>query len=302
LHRADTVIDGWETDSIRVRAATVRGYSHRYDGSPRQDDFALAILPECGWLVAAVADGVSSARQSHIGSSEALRFVTSWLAASKPGSLTEINWKALVDGAAWHLVETARKLLQDPGADAKAAEKEVATTLICAVVAPGAEGFEASVIGIGDSGVWLLGSEGFSKVKGGKAEASGGISSSAVNGLPQVPTEIVSVSVAVKSGQALLLGTDGFGDPLGDGDGLVGGLFKRGLIDSVPSLIEFAHMLDFSRETFDDDRTLVAIWPKIPASTKEGQPAQPTALAPIPDSSLAVAHQRPEHKTEVGRR
>jgi len=24
----------------------------------------------------------------------------------------------------------------------------------------------------------------------------------------------------------------------------------------------FAHVLDFSRETFDDDRTLVSIWPR----------------------------------------
>jgi hypothetical protein len=31
---------------------------------------------------------------------------------------------------------------------------------------------------------------------------------------------------------------------------------------SVPSLIEFAHAVDFSRETFDDDRTLVAVWPR----------------------------------------
>jgi hypothetical protein len=25
-----------------------------------------------------------------------------------------------------------------------------------------------------------------------------------------------------------------------------------------------AHLLDFSRETFDDDRTLVALWPRLP--------------------------------------
>jgi hypothetical protein len=39
----------------------------------------------------------------------------------------------------------------------------------------------------------------------------------------------------------------------------------------VPSLIEFAHMVDFSRETFDDDRTLVAVWPRRPDSTDTGR-------------------------------
>jgi hypothetical protein len=34
------------------------------------------------------------------------------------------------------------------------------------------------------------------------------------------------------------------------------------LSPSVPSLIEFAHAVDFSRETFDDDRTVVAVWPR----------------------------------------
>jgi hypothetical protein len=29
-----------------------------------------------------------------------------------------------------------------------------------------------------------------------------------------------------------------------------------------PSLGEFAHAMDFSRETFDDDRTLVAVMPR----------------------------------------
>lgn len=43
----------------------------------------------------------------------------------------------------------------------------------------------------------------------------------------------------------------------------VGDLFRDVLTrPSPPSLIEFAHAVDFSRETFDDDRTLVAVWPK----------------------------------------
>jgi hypothetical protein len=61
----------------------------------------------------------------------------------------------------------------------------------------------------------------------------------------------------------LLVGTDGFGDPLGDGDGKVGQLFAEHL-KMPPPPRALAHLLDFSRETFDDDRTLLAIWPLPP--------------------------------------
>jgi hypothetical protein len=61
----------------------------------------------------------------------------------------------------------------------------------------------------------------------------------------------------------LLIATDGIGDPLGTGQGGVGNLFREVLTKPTPpSLIEFAHAVDFSRETFDDDRTLVAVWPR----------------------------------------
>lgn len=56
------------------------------------------------------------------------------------------------------------------------------------------------------------------------------------------------------------------GDPLGDGDGRVGALFARHLA-VPPTPLRLAHVLDFSHETFDDDRTLVAVWPNSSAGT-----------------------------------
>ena len=54
------------------------------------------------------------------------------------------------------------------------------------------------------------------------------------------------------------------------------------LCPSVPSLIEFAHAVDFSRETFDDDRTLVAVWPRkqVPAraAPEWRRPGSPVGL------------------------
>ncbi|MGW4092871.1 protein phosphatase 2C domain-containing protein [Nocardia sp. NPDC004750] len=64
-YRADTMIDGWSRGPFAVRAVSVRGYLHRYNGAPRQDDFAVTAAPERDRLIVAVADGVSAARSSH---------------------------------------------------------------------------------------------------------------------------------------------------------------------------------------------------------------------------------------------
>ena len=104
--------------------------------------------------------------------------------------------------------------------------------------------------------------------------AADGIASSAVVGLPRVPTEVIPAVVDVGDGDVLLIGTDGIGDPLGTGHGGVGNLLREVLTGpSVPSLIEFAHAVDFSREAFDDDRTLVAVWPRkqVPAPSEAGR-------------------------------
>jgi hypothetical protein len=74
--------------------------------------------------------------------------------------------------------------------------------------------------------------------------------------------------------------------PLGTGHGGVGNLFGEVLTGPwVPSLIEFAHAVGFSRETFDDDRTVVAVWPRTQVSAQSpagwrgpGPPNRPGGL------------------------
>jgi hypothetical protein len=137
--------------------------------------------------------------------------------------------------------------------------------LVCAIIEPAHEAsLRAYLIGIGDSPAWVLtGSGDFVQVLASKEESASGISSSAVSGLPRVPTGLAPTVVEVAPGEVLLVGTDGVGDPLGSGQGAVGDLI-RAIAGGQrrPSLIEFAHGVDFSRETFDDDRTLVAVWPQ----------------------------------------
>lgn len=261
-YRPDTILDGWSTGAFTVRAASLRGHLHRYDGAPRQDDFALALRHDVDRLVVGVADGVSGAAQSHLGATTAVRYATQWLASGAAESAAEIDWKALVESTAWALIEQAAPILGEPTVDAVQAEQVFATTLVCAVVDADDNGeLTAHVVGVGDSGAWVLDDDGFTRIEGGKSELEGGLSSSAVSGLPRVPRQIDVATVTIRSGQVLLLGTDGFGDPLGGGQGDVGRLFAAVLRGDVPSITEFGHVLDFSRETFDDDRTLVAVWP-----------------------------------------
>ncbi|MGB5110469.1 MAG: protein phosphatase 2C domain-containing protein [Mycobacterium sp.] len=258
--RPDMVIDGWSMAQMTVRGTSVRGHFHRYNGAPRQDDFAIHRLSDKR-IAVAVADGVSQAMQSHIGATTAVRYAIQWLASQAETDPLHLDWLPLLQGAAWALAEQVQALASLNEPDPARAEQELACTLVCALVEQsGSDQFRAHVVSVGDSGVWLLRKGSFLEVAGGKAVGSGGISSSAVSALPRVPNVVTPTVVEFGPGDVLMIGTDGIGDPLGSGTGGVGNLFRDLLCDiEPPTLLEFARAVDFSRETFDDDRTLVAI-------------------------------------------
>ncbi len=261
--RPDVVIDGWSTDAITVRGVSQRGHLHRYNGAPRQDDFALHRLPD-GRVIVLVADGVSGAPQSHIGAATVTKQAADWLHSNLADDVGHTDWLALLKSAAWALTERAQTLLGLDGPDPVRAEEELATTLVCAVVEPaGDKTLRAYLTSAGDSVAWLLSGGQFLEVVAGKSVPAVGVASSAVVGLPRLPAEVIPIVVDIAENDVLLIATDGIGDPLGSGQGGVGNLFREVLTKpSPPSLIEFAHAVDFSRETFDDDRTLVAVWPR----------------------------------------
>lgn len=260
--RPDVVLDGWSNHALSVRGTSQRGHLHRYNGAPRQDDFAIHSLPD-GRVIVVVADGVSAAQQSHIGANLAVKYAAAWLSTNLSDDVTQIDWVMLMKSAAWELAEQAQTLFRLAEPDPVIAEEQFATTLVCAVIEPlEPNTLRAHLVGVGDSGAWILSSTGFREILGGKTVSSDGITSSAVIGLPRVPTDLSPVVVDITHSDVLLIGTDGIGDPLGSGQGGVGNLLRDILTPSPPSLIEFAHAVDFSRENFDDDRTLVAVWHK----------------------------------------
>ncbi|GAA0674263.1 hypothetical protein GCM10010193_28890 [Kitasatospora atroaurantiaca] len=259
----DTICDGWSTRELTLRFASVRGAKHRYYRQPRQDSARAAVHEPTGSVVFAVADGVSSAAESEVGAVEACRAVLERMLDQLSQGPGPLDFRDV----AGHAAERLRQLAQwrMGGREPQPADVAAlyATTLVAGAVRPDPGGPVVELFRIGDSGAWLLdrSSGRYRPLFDSKTGGDTTLVSNEVSPLPRVPAQLEQTAARLVTPLALLVGTDGFGDPLGDGDGQVGALFARHLTTAPPPLW-LAHVLDFSRETFDDDRTLLAVWPR----------------------------------------
>ncbi|MEU9335045.1 protein phosphatase 2C domain-containing protein [Streptomyces sp. NPDC048290] len=261
-YRPDTFFDGWSTSRLTVRLASVRGDQHRFGGVPRQDDAVVAWHEPTGTVVFAVADGVSAAPLSHIGATLACRTAVGDLLAQLDEDRSEPDWPRVLQAAAYQLLMRVAAG-REPGERERAeAARTLATTLVAGTVAPRRDGdLQVTLVRAGDSSAWCLRAGDYAPLfrdTDGDTE-SGGISSTAVVALPRLSGRPRPISYTLPGDSVLLVGTDGFGVPLGDGTGMVGAHFAQHLAEP-PEPRGLAHLLDFSRETFDDDRTLLAVW------------------------------------------
>ncbi|CAM4156499.1 protein phosphatase 2C domain-containing protein [Nocardiopsis rhodophaea] len=258
----DTECDGWSTPSLCLRFASVRGAKHRYYRQPRQDAARAAVHEATDSIVFAVADGVSSASSSEFGAVEACRAAVERMLDQLSSSARELNFRDVALHAAERLRELAIRFLSGREPEASEVAGLYATTLVVGVVRPDPAGPTAELCRIADSVAWVLDRSGcrYRPLFGSKTGSDTLLVSNEVTPLPHVPDVPEHASVRLDSEHALLVGTDGFADPLGDGDSRVGALFAHHL-KRPTSPAWLAHLLDFSRETFDDDRTLLVIWP-----------------------------------------
>ncbi|MFJ5229788.1 protein phosphatase 2C domain-containing protein [Kitasatospora sp. NPDC088391] len=259
----DSECEGWSTDRLTLRFASVRGAKHRYYRQPRQDAARAAVHEATGSVVFAVADGVSSATESHQGAVEACRAAVERILHLLDRGAQRLDGADVASYAAERLRELARWRLGIAAPQVAEVTRLYATTLVAGVVRVAGEALEAEVFRIGDSGAWLLDrvGGGYHPLFGGKAVPGTPLVGNEVSPLPLVPDRPESAVGRLAEPWVLLVGTDGFGDPLGEGDGRVGELFTRQL-GSPPPPLWLGHVLDFTRETFDDDRTLLAVWPR----------------------------------------
>lgn len=272
VYRPDTVLDGWTEAGLGMLAASVRGDGHRRTGLPRQDDVAVLYDAQRRRVVVAVADGLSAASHAHQAASAACRYAVQWL-DTQCGDVaaTDIPWEALI-GAAAHQVRLVAEqaVTPDPGLDDLARlnvlAAAAATTFSCVVMdmrdgEPEQEYLSGSGVAIGDSSVVRLSEAGFEFLGGAKSEDPGGLARSEVLPLPYfAPSTIEPFSVDLYADEYLLVGTDGVWDALGGGGGRLGSALGRVLRRAQPSMTEFGHVVDFAKDTFDDDRTLAALW------------------------------------------
>ncbi|WP_266587614.1 protein phosphatase 2C domain-containing protein [Streptomyces sp. NBC_00365] len=242
----------------------MRGYGHRIHGVPRQDEVAVLAHAHTNAVAFAIADGVSAATESHVGAMLACRTAVDDI-------IRQLDAEADVDGidlcrsvhsAAWQLVMRVTRGT-DPDAGAReAAERRFATTLITGLAVPSDEGsLSVSLLRVGDSRAWVLHEQEYTRVFAERELRADEPDAGEVIALPRVPRDLEPVRVTVPRDRVLLVGTDGFMDALGDGTGEVGRAFGRHL-STPPPPIRLGHLLDFSWEPFDDDRSLLALWPR----------------------------------------
>jgi serine/threonine protein phosphatase PrpC len=265
-YRPDTIADGGTVFDLTVRAASVRGLQKRFLGGPRQDDLCLRAHEPTRTLVVAVADGVSNAPRSDLGAALAVRHAAAAVVRQLDAGAATVEWGDVFDQAAWALVEEHRRG-GDPDAGVVEAGAALATTLLVAAITPGSAATEngdgsddpvrVQLAAVGDSPAFVLHDGDFRPVVG---ELQGdGLLGGGVHALPGSARVVQEAMLSLGPGSVLLLCTDGLALPLAGGTGEVGRTLARELA-RPPDIVDFARLLDFSRSTYDDDRTLVAVW------------------------------------------
>lgn len=273
--------------------ASVAGVGHRLALRGGDDRFGWAVAAP-GKLLVVAADGVGSARHGGHGAELAVRaaceHAASWAASAPPepgpgpgpgatpaehgeqkGTGMELCLGALMDANA-ALVATARQ----KGLPAR----DLATTMVLAVVERDGSGADVSLARVGDSAAFVLeGQEweelgpgpgpglGPAPVSGPQGVEQEELASTATSALPgPSPEELDDVALGsfyLSMGQALVLMTDGLAGPLRDGPSTVApslaSVLARAAVGTL-SPLGLVTALDFSRRGCQDDRALVAAW------------------------------------------
>jgi hypothetical protein len=247
----DTSLDATDVGGLVIRAVSLRGAAHRYLGEPRQDSFALARHSDDEWLLAAVCDGVGSASRSHRGAM--LAATTAVGAAARhleqsSGDAAEALLAATRESAA-AIEQEAERLEESP--------RNYATTLTLAFVRtePVEAGFPYVVVAVGDSPSMQLGHAG--PVQELRPSGAADLHATATASLPTDLSTISAIEGVLSPGAALILATDGFSVPVLNTEV---GTQIADQWRQPPGVPDFLVQAQFAARSFDDDRTVVAVW------------------------------------------
>ncbi|MEU1853247.1 protein phosphatase 2C domain-containing protein [Streptomyces sp. NPDC019990] len=262
------LLDGAQIGRLTVRAASVRGDSHNWEGSCRQDAMAVTRIgpPEAELLLLAVADGVGSALYSHVGSYQFSRLAAVYLdreaesihaalCARDEGELRVLATKAVAGAAAELRSGWARAAQHQPRAYA---DQDYATTLHVLLIPTDAGIRDRVLFSVGDGGLFVL-REG--RWEQGDPDSGEGLLDTRTEALPHAYRSVKATVLRTMPGEVLLLGTDGVTNPLTQKDPE----FARRLAAAwggpeAPSLSDFLWQAQTRAKSYDDDRTVICVW------------------------------------------
>ncbi|MFC5665474.1 protein phosphatase 2C domain-containing protein [Kitasatospora misakiensis] len=255
----DTVVDGGRFGPVTVRAASVRGDSHRYAAECRQDAALVVRVGEL--LLVAVADGVGSQPHSHHGSNGILRLLAKQVAPKAETLLGVLRTGSAADFASLtsRLVAAAAGELAQEAERAGHPPKSWSTTLRALLVPADPEVRVRGFVSVGDGGLLRLREGGWDNLD---AEEDGDdpLISTRTDCLPEAyelaRTRLITDT---RPGDLLVLCTDGLALPLLKEPELrefLGGRWAR----EVPGLAEFLWQAQVRVRSYDDDRSVVCLW------------------------------------------
>ena len=279
----DSVVDGAELGPLTVRAASVRGDSHRWRGECRQDALGVTRLGPAGdgggagagrqdfagtdaLLLLAVADGVGSAPLSHRGS----HAVVAGVARQLDGAAVELaDALRAGDGARFHALadRAVAAAAAELRASADGPASAYATTFRALVVPLDPAVRVRGFLGVGDGGLFRLRDRGWWNLEHPATATPGttpgtGVIDTGTAALPdayqQVDARLLEPSEA---GDVLVLCTDGFSGPLaGEKEFREHVAEQWGHTAGVPQPSDFLWHAQTRLKSYDDDRTVICLW------------------------------------------
>ncbi|TDD02308.1 hypothetical protein E1292_23825 [Nonomuraea deserti] len=239
-------LDGGMLAQTTIRAVSIRGRRHRYRGEPLQDAYAVRLSADGRWVIAAVADGLGSTLHAEHAAAVAVRAATSLSLTPDPG------WHAAFATIAGEVMRATARFAGQP---AGRGSDPPATTLTIAVVpADGGRGI-AACAAIGDSPALWLHDGTWTELFPPDGQRPGNVTSA----LPDDLGELRERQIDWQPGDVLVLCSDGFGTAMGGG----GSVLAQQLVtswSSPPALRSFFRDVGFHLSTYDDDRTVLALW------------------------------------------